>query len=100
MNHDGTDISVEFVGRVKSLYQQVAKSIAITINAEGAENAIISYKNATVTELASSGKCYYRFEDGNLTFNAYDSAAFVDNPIILTINEEQDGANQLNRTFQ
>ena len=71
-------------------------AVSITIQAaEGAENAIhILQVNATVTEFngVPPANVATDSEDINLTFNAYDDyTAFIDNPIILTINEgEQD----------
>ena len=96
-SHDGTDISVEFVGGNEIVVPAGGQvDVTITITAlEGAENAIhILQVNATVTEYngVPPANVATDSEDINLTFNAYDDyTAFVDNPIILTINEgEQD----------
>ena len=96
-SHDGTDISVEFVGGNEIVVPAGGQvDVTITITAlEGAENAIhILQVNATVTEFngVPPANVATDSEDINLKFNAYDDyTAFIDNPIILTINEgEQD----------
>ena len=87
-------VSLEVTEVVLSAGEEVAVSITIFAS-EGAESAThILQVNATVIEHngVPPANVVSDSEDIEITFNAYDDyTAFVDNPIILTINEgEQD----------